>query len=87
MVYPVPFAGASYPTLWIDVLKHIEQLPVKAMAPGHGLVQHDHTYTRLQRELIKASTWRDAWWATTAAPSITSSPFSVARPSADSGSV
>ena len=58
MVYPVPFTGASYPTLWIDVLKHIEQLPVKAMVPGHGLVQHDHSYTRLLRELMETSTWR-----------------------------
>jgi glyoxylase-like metal-dependent hydrolase (beta-lactamase superfamily II) len=58
MVYPVPFTGASYPTLWIDVLKRIEQLPVKAMVPGHGLVQHDHSYTRLLRELMETSTWR-----------------------------
>ena len=58
MVYPVPFTGASYPTLWIDVLKHIESIPVKAMVPGHGLVQHDHSYTRLLRELMETSTWR-----------------------------
>lgn len=58
MVYPVPFTGASYPTLWIDVLKRIEQLPVTAMVPGHGLVQHDHSYTRLLRELMETSTWR-----------------------------
>ena len=58
MVYPVPFTGASYPTLWIDVLKRIEQLPVKAMVPGHGLVQHDHSYTRLLRELMVTATSR-----------------------------
>lgn len=58
MVYPVPFTGASYPTLWIDVLEHIEQLPVKAVVPGHGAVQHDHSYTRLLRELMTTATWR-----------------------------
>jgi cyclase len=58
MVYPVPFTGASYPTLWIDVLAQIEQLPVKAMVPGHGIVQHDHSYTRLLRKLMTTATWR-----------------------------
>jgi glyoxylase-like metal-dependent hydrolase (beta-lactamase superfamily II) len=58
MVSPVPFTGGSYPTLWIDVLKRIEAIPVKAMVPGHGLVQHDHSYTRRLRELMETSTWR-----------------------------
>lgn len=58
MVYPVPFTGGSYPTHWIDVLAHIEQIRVRSMVPGHGLVQHDHTYTRLLRELMETSTWR-----------------------------
>ena len=42
MVYPVPFTGGSYPTLWINVLKRIEQIPVRSIVPGHGAVQHDH---------------------------------------------
>jgi cyclase len=58
MVYPVPFTGASYPTLWIDVLKHIEQVPVSSMVPGHGAVQHDHSYTRQLRKLMETATWR-----------------------------
>jgi cyclase len=58
MVYPVPFTGASYPTLWIDVLKNIEMIPVKSMVPGHGAVQHDHAYTRQLRTLMETATWR-----------------------------
>lgn len=58
MVYPVPFTGASYPTLWIDVLRQLEQLPIKSMVPGHGIVQHDHAYTRLLRTLMETATWR-----------------------------
>jgi glyoxylase-like metal-dependent hydrolase (beta-lactamase superfamily II) len=58
MVYPVPFTGASYPTLWIDVLTKIEQMPVKSMVPGHGAVQHDHSYTRQLRKLMETATWR-----------------------------
>lgn len=58
MVYPVPFTGASYPTLWIAVLAQIEQLPVRAMVPGHGIVQHDHAHTRLLRKLMTTATWR-----------------------------
>lgn len=58
MVYPVPFTGASYPTLWIDVLKGIEQLPVSSMVPGHGAVQHDHNYTRRLRALMETATSR-----------------------------
>jgi cyclase len=58
MVYPVPFTGASYPTLWIDVLSGIERIPVKLMVPGHGAVQHDHAYTRRLRLLMESATWR-----------------------------
>lgn len=58
MVYPVPFTGASYPTLWIDVLKGIEQIPVSSMVPGHGAVQHDHNYTRRLRALMETATSR-----------------------------
>lgn len=58
MVYPVPFTGASYPTLWIDVLKGIEQIPVSSMVPGHGAVQHDHSYTRRLRALMETATSR-----------------------------
>ena len=58
MVYPVPFTGASYPTLWIDVLKRIEQIPVRSIVPGHGAVQHDHAYTRQLRTLMETATSR-----------------------------
>lgn len=58
MVYPVPFTGASYPTLWIDVLRGIEQIPVSSTVPGHGAVQHDHAYTRQLRNLFETATSR-----------------------------
>jgi cyclase len=58
MVYPVPFTGASYPTLWIGVLDRLEQIPVTSMVPGHGAVQHDHAYTRQLRKLMETATWR-----------------------------
>jgi cyclase len=58
MVYPVPFTGASYPTLWTEVMKRIEQIPVKSIVPGHGAVQHDHGYTRRLRTLMETATWR-----------------------------
>lgn len=58
MVYPVPFTGASYPTLWINVLDGIERIPVKSMVLGHGAVQHDHAYTRQLRTLMETATWR-----------------------------
>ena len=58
MVYPVPFTGGSYPTLWIDVLKGIERIPVSSMVPGHGPVQHDHGYTRRLRALLETATSR-----------------------------
>ena len=58
MVYPVPFTGASYPTLWIDVLEGIERIPVTSIVPGHGAVQHDHAYTRQLRTLMETATWR-----------------------------
>lgn len=58
MVYPVPFTGASYPTLWIDVLKGIERIPVSFLVPGHGAVQHDHSYTRRLRTLMETATAR-----------------------------
>jgi cyclase len=55
LVHPVPYAWHSYPTHWRQVLRGIEALPVAALVPGHGPVQHDHTYTRLVYELMDST--------------------------------
>jgi cyclase len=55
---PVPYTGMSWPVPWIDVLAELEQLPVRALVPGHGPVMRDHTYTRRMRELLEAVTSR-----------------------------
>ncbi len=52
LVHPVPYAYGSYPTHWAKVLRQIEAIPIAALVPGHGPVQHDHAYTRLVRELM-----------------------------------
>lgn len=55
LVYPVPYFGASHPLPWIDVLRSIEALPLRALVPGHGPVLNDHVYTTLVRELFEAT--------------------------------
>jgi glyoxylase-like metal-dependent hydrolase (beta-lactamase superfamily II) len=55
LVYPVPYAFRAYPTHWSKVLRQIEAVPIAALVPGHGAVQHDHAYTRLVRELMDST--------------------------------
>ncbi len=55
VVHPVPYAFRSYPTRWSKVLREIEAIPIVALVPGHGPVQHDHTYTRQVRELMDST--------------------------------
>jgi cyclase len=55
LVNPVPYIWRSYPTHWRNVLASLEQLPVVALVPGHGPVQHDHAYTRLVRQLMDSA--------------------------------
>jgi cyclase len=52
LVHPVPYAFRAYPTHWSRVLRQIEAIPIVALVPGHGPVQHDHAYTALVRELM-----------------------------------
>ena len=58
LVHPVPYAMASHPVPWIDVLRQVEALPVAAVVPGHGPVLRDHGYTRQVRELFEAAAAR-----------------------------
>lgn len=55
LVHPVPYTYRSYPTHWSQVLRQVESIPVVALVPGHGPVQHDHTYTRLVNELMDST--------------------------------
>lgn len=50
---PLPYLGASWPLPWVEVLKQLEKMPIKAMVLGHGPVQKDHAYTRLFREFLE----------------------------------
>jgi glyoxylase-like metal-dependent hydrolase (beta-lactamase superfamily II) len=54
VVHPVPYAFASYPTFWVDVLQDLERLSPDVVVPGHGLVFHDLTYVREVRGLLTA---------------------------------
>ena len=52
---PQPFTFESWPVSWAKTLKLVEQMPVKALIPGHGPVYHDHQYTKKLRELLEAA--------------------------------
>jgi glyoxylase-like metal-dependent hydrolase (beta-lactamase superfamily II) len=55
LVHPVPYAFRAYPTHWAKVLRQIETIPIVALIPGHGPVQHDHAYTSQVRELMDST--------------------------------
>lgn len=55
---PVPYVSASWPIPWIDVLKHLEEIPIDTIVPGHGPVMHDHRYTKQVRALLEAAVTR-----------------------------
>jgi len=44
VVEPVPYAAASYPKEWIEVLKKLEAYDFAYLIPGHGQVQTDRVY-------------------------------------------
>jgi glyoxylase-like metal-dependent hydrolase (beta-lactamase superfamily II) len=44
VVHPIPYAAASYPKEWIDVLKKLEAYDFAVLIPGHGEVQTDRAY-------------------------------------------
>lgn len=55
LVHPVPYAYRAYPTHWSKVLRQIEAIPIAALVPGHGPIQHDHAYTKLVEELMDST--------------------------------
>jgi cyclase len=55
VVNPVPYTYRSYPTHWSKVLREIDAIPVTALVPGHGPVEHDHSYPRLVEELMDST--------------------------------
>jgi glyoxylase-like metal-dependent hydrolase (beta-lactamase superfamily II) len=44
VVNPIPYAAASYPSSWIDVLKKVKEYRATYLIPGHGEVQTDNIY-------------------------------------------
>ncbi|MGN6515848.1 MAG: MBL fold metallo-hydrolase [Rhizomicrobium sp.] len=44
VVNPMPYAAASYPSSWIEVLKKLKAYRAKYLVPGHGEVQTDNVY-------------------------------------------
>jgi glyoxylase-like metal-dependent hydrolase (beta-lactamase superfamily II) len=44
VVMPIPYASASFPAEWIDVLKKLDLFDYAFLIPGHGAVQTDHRY-------------------------------------------
>jgi len=53
VVHPIPYAFNSSPVEWIETMRALEALPVTALVPGHGAVQHDVSYVRQVRELLE----------------------------------
>jgi cyclase len=53
VVHPVPYTFNSSPVDWIETMRFLEALPVQALVPGHGVVQHDLLYVRQVRELLE----------------------------------
>lgn len=54
VVHPVPYAFASYPTFWVDVLRDLERQAPGIVVPGHGPVMRDLAYVRQVRSLLEA---------------------------------
>ena len=52
VVFPVPYAGGSFPQEWLSVLDGIGALDFDVLVPGHGPVQRDRTYFTRLRGLI-----------------------------------
>lgn len=44
VVNPIPYAAASYPSSWIEVLNKLKTYHAKYLIPGHGEVQTDNAY-------------------------------------------
>lgn len=53
LVYPVPFAFASFPREWIGALDSIDALRPNAIIPGHGPLMRDDAYLRLVQRMLR----------------------------------
>lgn len=58
VVMPVPYAFGTNPVPWASVLRRLEAMPVVALVPGHGAVQHDLRYLGLVRQLLETGAAR-----------------------------
>ncbi|MFN8011074.1 MAG: MBL fold metallo-hydrolase [Holophagaceae bacterium] len=53
VVHPVPHGFGSFPGEWAAVLRALEDLGPRILVPGHGPVQRDLRYLRLEREALE----------------------------------
>lgn len=54
VVHPVPHGFGSFPGEWATVLRALEDLGPQSLVPGHGPVQRDLGYLRLEREALRS---------------------------------
>jgi glyoxylase-like metal-dependent hydrolase (beta-lactamase superfamily II) len=44
VVNPIPYASASYPASWLNVIDQLEARDFAFLVPGHGAIQKDRGY-------------------------------------------
>jgi glyoxylase-like metal-dependent hydrolase (beta-lactamase superfamily II) len=52
IVAPTPYALGSYMTDWIAANRKLAALEADVIIPGHGRIQHDKTYLKLETDLL-----------------------------------
>jgi glyoxylase-like metal-dependent hydrolase (beta-lactamase superfamily II) len=52
LVSPIPYASASYPKQWVNVLDQLDRYHYAFLIPGHGDIQMDHQYLRLVKAAL-----------------------------------
>lgn len=53
VVEPIPYAAASFPTSWLQVLDRLEAFDFAYLIPGHGAVQTDRAYIETVKGALK----------------------------------
>jgi glyoxylase-like metal-dependent hydrolase (beta-lactamase superfamily II) len=53
VVEPIPYAAASFPTSWLQVLDRLEAFDFAYLIPGHGEVQKDRAYLEKVKGALK----------------------------------
>ncbi|RJF85889.1 MBL fold metallo-hydrolase [Sphingomonas cavernae] len=53
VVAPIPFGFGGYPKEWVAALERLDRYRFVTLVPGHGAVQHDHSYLRQLIQMLK----------------------------------